>query len=95
MGSFRHLPNTIGFETLEREVMPRVWKRFPNARLRVVAGPRHEQFWKKHALDPRIELHGFVEDLRPLYAGASVVAVVTAGALAPLLVVFAHDEVPT
>jgi hypothetical protein len=26
------------------------------------------------------------------YAGASVVAVVTAGALAPLLVVFARDE---
>ena len=67
VGSFRHLPNTIGFEKLEREVMPRVWKQFPEARLRVVAGPRYEQFWKKRPLDARIELHGFVEDLRPLY----------------------------
>jgi glycosyltransferase involved in cell wall biosynthesis len=75
VGSFRHLPNLLGFEKLEREVMPRVWARFPEARLRVVAGPRHEQFWKKHALDGRIEMHGFVEDLRPLYAAAAVVVV--------------------
>ena len=75
VGSFRHLPNLLGFEKLETEVMPRVWERCPEARLRVVAGPRHEQFWKKRALDRRIEMHGFVEDLRPLYAGAAVVAV--------------------
>jgi glycosyltransferase involved in cell wall biosynthesis len=75
VGSFRHLPNLIGFEKLEREVMPRVWRRFPEARLRVVAGPRYDQFWKKRALDLRIEMHGFVEDLRPLYAAAAVVVV--------------------
>jgi glycosyltransferase involved in cell wall biosynthesis len=75
VGSFRHLPNVIGFEKLEREVMPRVWQRFPEARLRVVAGPRYEEFWTKRATDPRIEIHGFVEDLRPLYARAAVVAV--------------------
>jgi glycosyltransferase involved in cell wall biosynthesis len=75
VGSFRHLPNTLGFEKLEREVMPRVWERFPEVSLRVVAGPQHEQYWKKRALDRRIEMHGFVEDLRPLYARASVVAV--------------------
>jgi glycosyltransferase involved in cell wall biosynthesis len=75
VGSFRHLPNLLGFEKLEREVMPRVWARFPEVRLRVVAGPRHERFWKKRELDRRIEMHGFVEDLRPLYAGAAVVAV--------------------
>jgi len=73
VGSFRHLPNVIGFEKLEREVMPLVWQRFPEARLRVVAGPRHEVFWQKRAIDPRIEIHGFVEDLRPLYAQAAVV----------------------
>jgi len=75
VGSFRHLPNVIGFEKLEREVMPLVWQRFPEARLRVVAGPKHESFWKKRAVDPRIEIHGFIEDLRPLYARAAVVAV--------------------
>ncbi len=67
---------------MRREVMPRVWQRVPNARLRVVAGPRHEFFWNALAKpgeridsDPRIEIQGFVEDLRPLYAQADVVVV--------------------
>jgi glycosyltransferase involved in cell wall biosynthesis len=76
VGSFRHLPNVLGFEKLRCEVMPEVWKRHPQARLRVVAGPRHEDYWKGGSeLDPRIAVHGFVEDLRPLYAAASVVVV--------------------
>jgi glycosyltransferase involved in cell wall biosynthesis len=82
VGSFRHLPNVLGFQKLRDEVMPRVWSRFPEARLRVVAGPQHEMFWQRFApedalakFDGRIEMHGFVEDLRPLYARASVVVV--------------------
>jgi glycosyltransferase involved in cell wall biosynthesis len=62
--------------------MPRVWQQFPDAVLRVVAGPRHEYFWRRfdaasfgRELDPRIRIHDFVEDLRPLYASASVVVV--------------------
>jgi glycosyltransferase involved in cell wall biosynthesis len=82
VGSFRHLPNIIGFEILCREVMPRVWAKAPWTRLRVVGGPDHEFFWQKFgrkenlsAVDPRIQIHGFVEDLRPFYARASAVAV--------------------
>jgi glycosyltransferase involved in cell wall biosynthesis len=82
VGSFRHLPNIIGFEKLRREVMPIVWSRFPGARLRVVAGPEPERYWRDFmrsdypaGLDARIAMHGFVEDLRPLYAKAAVVAV--------------------
>jgi glycosyltransferase involved in cell wall biosynthesis len=82
VGSFRHLPNAIGFHNLLREVMPSVWQRIPEARLTVVGGPRHETHWKAHdpaqaldRLDPRIEVLGFVEDLRPLYARAAVVVV--------------------
>jgi len=82
VGSFRHLPNVLGLQKLRQEIMPLVWRRFPEARLRVVAGPQHEQFWNRFApreslrnLDGRIEMHGFVEDLRPLYAKASVVVV--------------------
>jgi glycosyltransferase involved in cell wall biosynthesis len=82
VGSFRHLPNMIGFEKLRDEVMPRVWKRYLNAVVRVVAGPGHAACWKRFApgsrgldADPRVKVHGFVEDLRPLYAQASVVAV--------------------
>jgi glycosyltransferase involved in cell wall biosynthesis len=80
VGSFRHLPNTIAFDKLAHEVMPRVWAAVPEARLRVVAGPRYEEFWQRFTkanprppLDPRIVLSGFTEDLRPLYASAAVV----------------------
>jgi glycosyltransferase involved in cell wall biosynthesis len=80
VGSFRHLPNVIGFDKLRREIMPRVWERFPEARLRVVAGPDYETFWHRYAhngnariADRRITIHGFIEDLRPLYASAAVV----------------------
>jgi glycosyltransferase involved in cell wall biosynthesis len=88
VGSFRHLPNILGFERLRHQIMPRVWKRLPEARLRVVAGPEHVRYWReflKHdypEFDPRIEVHGFVEDLRPLYAKAEVVVtplIVSAG----------------
>ena len=82
VGSFRHLPNILGFEKLRREIMPRVWNRFPEARLRVVAGPDHETFWHKFAhdgsmrmADRRITIHGFVEDLVPFYTAAKVVVV--------------------
>jgi glycosyltransferase involved in cell wall biosynthesis len=74
MGSFRHRPNVIGFERLLKEIMPRVWKRFPNARLRVVAGPEPARYWKGKT-DRRVRMHGFVEDPRPMYAKASVVVV--------------------
>ena len=71
VGSFRHLPNILGFQKLCREVMPRVWQRVPDVRLCVVAGPRHEYFWRTLTereqpidSDPRIEVRGYVEDLR-------------------------------
>jgi len=87
VGSFRHLPNYLGFEELRTRIMPRVWEQFPHATLRVVAGPDHEKHWRNALkgsampdaaipnLDPRIVLHGFVPDLRPLYETAHVVAV--------------------
>jgi glycosyltransferase involved in cell wall biosynthesis len=75
-------PNIIGFEKLRHEVMPIVWRRFGAARLRVVAGPDPERYWREFQhrdyprdLDSRIQMHGFVEDLRPLYAKATVVVV--------------------
>jgi glycosyltransferase involved in cell wall biosynthesis len=81
VGSFRHLPNVLACETLCGETMPRVWATSPNATLRVVAGPNHATFRQmlRHTLAPqldeRIEILGFIEDLRPLYAQASVVVV--------------------
>jgi len=74
VGSFRHLPNVLGFEKLCSEVMPRVWKRFPEARLRVIAGPDSQRYWNGKT-DSRVIIHGFVADLRPHYASATVVVV--------------------
>ena len=76
IGSFRHRPNIIGYERLVKEVMPVVWQRFPKVRLRVVAGPEPERYWNApRVADPRVCLHAFVEDVRPLYARAAVVVV--------------------
>lgn len=82
VGSFRHLPNILGFERLRHGIMPLVWRQYPEARLRVVAGPEPRRYWKEflkvdypHSMDPRIEIHGFVADLRPLYATATIVVV--------------------
>jgi glycosyltransferase involved in cell wall biosynthesis len=82
VGSFRHLPNFLGFEELRTKIMPLVWEKHPHARLRVIGGPDHETHWRtalKGAsiphLDPRIVIHGFVADLAPLYASAHIVAV--------------------
>ena len=82
VGSFRHLPNVLGFQKLRDDVLPRIWNRCPGVRCRVVAGLRHEEFWSRLSrsgspatFDPRVEIEGFLEDLRPLYAKASVVVV--------------------
>jgi glycosyltransferase involved in cell wall biosynthesis len=76
IGSFRHRPNIIGYERLVRDIMPAVWTQYPQAKLRVVAGPEPEKYWTPQGkLDQRIVMHAFVEDVRPLYASASVVAV--------------------
>lgn len=82
VGSFRHRPNVLGLENLRNHIMPRVWSVFPDAVLRVVAGPDHERFWSMFARQDapgaagqRIKVHGFVEDLQPYYARAAVVVV--------------------
>ncbi len=81
VGSFRHLPNLLAFEALRNSIMPEVWKAVPSAELHVIAGSNHER-WAglagKSALlqnDPRILLDGFVEDVRPAYRDADVVAI--------------------
>ena len=81
VGSFRHLPNLLAFEELQNTIMPEVWQSFPNAVLHVIAGPNHERVvevaGKGNLLtcDPRIHIHGFVEDVRPAYRRADVVVI--------------------
>lgn len=70
VGSFRHLPNLLAFQYLQKEILPQL----PGVRLRVVAGPEYEEYWKGKA-DRRTTVEGFVSDLAPYYARAAVVLV--------------------
>jgi len=80
VGSFRHFPNVMGFEKLLNEIMPRVWRQNPGVRLQVIAGSEPRKYWQSFRgdggpldFDPRIRVHGFVEDLRPFYRRAGLV----------------------
>jgi glycosyltransferase involved in cell wall biosynthesis len=81
VGSFRHLPNLLAFESLRKTIMPAVWRECPDAELYVIAGPNFERACelagKAHLLaaHPRIVLQGFVQDVRPAYRASDAVAV--------------------
>lgn len=81
VGSLRHLPNILAFEALRESVMPVVWRDVPDAILHVIAGPAHERAAEAAgkanllAADPRIVIDGYVEDVRPAYRRAAVVAI--------------------
>jgi glycosyltransferase involved in cell wall biosynthesis len=81
VGSFRHLPNLLAFESLRTSIMPAVWRECPDAVVHVIAGPNYERAaglaGKADLLipDSRIVIQGFVEDVRPAYRAADVIAV--------------------
>ena len=78
IGSFAHHPNVMAVEFFVREVWPLLAEAAPL--LHIIAGRRHETFPVDADLaQARIELEGFVADVRPAYARAAVV-------IAPLLV---------
>ncbi|HZT30120.1 MAG TPA: glycosyltransferase [Bryobacteraceae bacterium] len=83
VGSFRHFPNVAAFRFFLEEVWPRLRDSFPDLTLTVVAGPdpllHWQNFTKRFALpaDPRLQLLGFVADVRPLYHEANLVLVPT------------------
>jgi GT2 family glycosyltransferase/glycosyltransferase involved in cell wall biosynthesis len=83
LGSFQHLPNLLALKFFLEESWPRL--REAGATLHVIAGRNHEHFLGLYrervqvdVMQPGIELEGFVADVRPAYARASVV-------IAPLL----------
>ncbi len=76
IGSFRHLPNYLAFRELCDVIMPLVWRQIPQATLRVVAGPRHEEYWSgPREVDPRITVHGFVSDISLVYRSCALTVV--------------------
>lgn len=64
-------PNASGRAFLVEDVLPRVWRELPDARL-TLAG-RGLETWKPP--DPRIDVAGFVEDLDEVYQAAGCIAV--------------------
>lgn len=76
VGSFSHLPNLLAANFFLTEV----WPRLRGARLHIIAGARHDYYleYQRQRVSlkpdqPGVELEGFVADVRPAYARASVV----------------------
>ncbi len=81
VGDFTYQPNRDARRLLADEVMPRVWRERPQARL-LIAG-REIGHWIP--ADPRVVSCGFVDDLTPLYEGADCAVVpLLEGAGSPL-----------
>jgi len=71
VADFTYAPNQEGLRFLVDDVLPRAWNELPDARL-VVVGRGLEP---PPDLDPRVEVRGFVPDLRSAYADAACVVV--------------------
>ncbi len=66
VATFTYEPNRAGLRWLLEDVFPKVWQQLPDARLTLIGRGLDEP----PSDDPRIQALGFVEDLRPFYAGA-------------------------
>jgi glycosyltransferase involved in cell wall biosynthesis len=71
VGDFTYEPNRTALRFLLDDVMPRVWRELPEARLRLVGAGLDAP----PSGDPRIEALGFVERLHDAYAGVSAAVV--------------------
>jgi len=101
IGSFRHFPNLIAFRFFFEKVWPAIESSFPDATLTVVAGPDPQLHWQTatgHASlpsHPRMNLLGYVADVRPLYVETNLVLVptiVSAGTNLKVLEAMAMDR---
>ena len=76
VGSFSHLPNQMALAFFLDEA----WPKLSDTKLHIIAGANHEYFLdyqSRHVRlnlnQPGIEVEGFVSDVRPAYARASIV----------------------
>lgn len=66
VATFTYEPNRAGLRWLLDEVFPKVWAELPDVQLTLIG----RGLDKQPSQDPRVRALGFVEDLRPYYAGA-------------------------
>jgi ribosomal protein S18 acetylase RimI-like enzyme/glycosyltransferase involved in cell wall biosynthesis len=101
IGSFRHFPNIVAFRFFVEQVWPLLRGGWPDMRLTVVAGPDPLLYWTQYTgllalpAEERIEILGFVADVRPLYIEANVVlapTLVSAGTNLKVLEAMAMDR---
>jgi ribosomal protein S18 acetylase RimI-like enzyme/glycosyltransferase involved in cell wall biosynthesis len=101
IGSFRHFPNIVAFRFFYEEVWPTLKAKSLSTRFVVVAGPDPLLYWRERTgllelpVDDRLELQGFVADVRPLYIEANIVLVptlVSAGTNLKVLEALAMDR---
>ncbi len=71
VGHMAYAPNIQAVLWFASRVMPLVWKREPAARFRVVGGDPPGPV-RRLARDPRVEVTGYVDDVRPRLWGAAV-----------------------
>jgi glycosyltransferase involved in cell wall biosynthesis len=76
-GKMSYHANVAAALYLAQEIMPRVWRQCPDARL-VIVGKDPAPAIRNLAVDRRVEVTGFVDDLRPFFARATL-------AVSPLL----------
>ncbi|MEO7650496.1 MAG: glycosyltransferase family 4 protein, partial [Bryobacteraceae bacterium] len=80
IGSFNHFPNIEAFRFFREQIWPLLP---PEVTLTVVAGRDHAAYWRAFTgdaslpEDERIDVHDFVRDVKPMYAGANLVIVPT------------------
>lgn len=74
-GLLSTFPNIDGVTFFLRDVWPRVAQERPRARCRIIGGRASESLRDLAAASPRVEMVGFVEDLRPHLASAGVLVV--------------------
>ena len=83
VGSFRHFPNIVAFRFFVEQVWPELQRRSPGLSLTVIAGPDPLLYWREHTglndipVDARIQLLGFIGDVRPFYIESNLVIVPT------------------
>ncbi len=71
VANFSYAPNRDGLRFLLDEVLPRLWRELPEARLRLVGAGLDSP----PSSDPRVEAVGFVDDLADAYRGVSAAVV--------------------
>ncbi len=70
VGNMGYLPNIEATEYLVRRIMPKVWQKYPGARVCLAGARPHRRVLRLRS--SRVTVTGWVEDVRPFYATSKV-----------------------